>query len=150
MRWFASFAFWIPGLLVLVIGIIITGRVISVALKGSQVQGVVTGFEKRTNRDRDVGNIGPSRGGQISVYPIIEFNDAEGNSRKTTGPYGSASAAKIGQKVKVNYDPKEPGNTVIMNYFWNTLFPFPLILVFLGIVSIGFGLLIFIGLGSNS
>jgi hypothetical protein len=74
-------------------------------------------------------------GGRSGIFcPVVEFTAPSGGRIRFTSDFGSHPAGhKIGQSVKVRYDPAEPQKAEIESGM--TLWLAPLILVFMGTLA---------------
>lgn len=90
--------------------------------------------------------VGPSGAGSRKVYPIVEFATPSGATFRITGGIATSPARRVGSHVGVRYNPKNPQDAVIDDYwqtwFWPTLFG--LLGTPLFLVGISFGVVAFV------
>jgi hypothetical protein len=113
--------FFLAGVGFLLEGIVFKSRALS-------AEGVITGFKER-------------EGDSVTYSPVFEFSDASNNIHRVASDSSSnPPMGKVGDRVKVLYEPQSPDNARIDDAFF--LFISPALFLFVGIGTLVGGLLI--------
>lgn len=134
MKWMVLIIFGGMGLAALISGVVWGAKRISLYRNGLPATGKVVENYQSSSTDSDDHT-------SVSYYPVVEFQTPDGQTHRFKGSTGSSSPDfEQGTRVRLRYNPKDPGQAQLVNFsqFWLG----PVVITAAGLIAL------FLGIGS--